>query len=44
MISYTDSKFANFWTKEVINGTFEITLNKQLNNYFQILYTKSKMV
>jgi len=34
MISYTDSKFANFWNKEVINGTFESTLNKQLKQLF----------
>ena len=34
MISYTDSNFANFWTKEVINGTFETTLNKQLKQLF----------
>ena len=34
MISYTDSKFANFWSKEVINGTFEMTLNKELKQLF----------
>ena len=34
MISYTDSKFAKYWFKEVANGTFESTLNKQLKLLF----------
>ena len=45
MISYTDSKFANFWTKEVINGTFESTLNNQLNQLFpDIIIPKAKWI
>ena len=34
MISYTDSKFANYWIKQVSEGTFETTLNKQLKQLF----------
>jgi protoporphyrinogen oxidase/cytochrome b involved in lipid metabolism len=34
MISYTDSKFANYWIKQVSEGTFEATLNKQLKQLF----------
>ena len=34
MISYTDSKFANYWIKQVSEGTFEDTLNKQLKQLF----------
>ena len=34
MISYTDSKFAKYWIKQVANGTFEKTLNKQLKLLF----------
>ena len=34
MISYTDSKFANYWTNKVIKGNFETTLNKQLKQLF----------
>ena len=34
MISYTDSKFANYWTKQVIDNTFETTLTKQLTQLF----------
>jgi cytochrome b involved in lipid metabolism len=34
MISYTDSKFANYWVKQVSEGTFEDTLNKQLKQLF----------
>jgi cytochrome b involved in lipid metabolism len=34
MISYTDSKFATYWVKQVSEGTFEDTLNKQLKQLF----------
>ena len=34
MISYTDSKFAKYWIKQVSEGTFEATLNKQLKQLF----------
>ena len=34
MISYTDSKFARYWFKQVSEGTFEDTLNKQLKQLF----------
>ena len=34
MISYTDSKFANYWTKQVIENTFEKSLLKQLTLLF----------
>ena len=34
MISYTDSKFANYWTKQVVDKTFEKTLTKQLTQLF----------
>ena len=34
MISYTDSKFAKYWLKQVSEGTFEDTLNKQLKLLF----------
>ena len=34
MISYTDSKFARYWVKQVADGTFETTLNKQLKQLF----------
>ena len=34
MISYTDSKFANYWLTQVSEGTFEATLNKQLKQLF----------
>ena len=34
MISYTDSKFAKYWVKQVADGTFEDTLNKQLKELF----------
>ena len=34
MISYTDSKFAKYWFKQVSEGTFENTLNKQLKLLF----------
>jgi cytochrome b involved in lipid metabolism len=34
MISYTDSKFAKYWFKQVSEGTFEDTLNKQLKLLF----------
>ena len=34
MISYTDSKFAKYWIKQVSEGSFEDTLNKQLNLLF----------
>jgi len=34
MISYTDSKFANYWTKQVVDKTFEKTLQKQLTQLF----------
>ena len=34
MISYTDSKFAKYWVKQVSEGTFEDTLNKQLKQLF----------
>ena len=34
MISYTDSKFAKYWFKQVSEGTFEVTLNNQLNLLF----------
>ena len=34
MISYTDSKFADYWIKQVSEGTFEDTLNKELKLLF----------
>jgi cytochrome b involved in lipid metabolism/monoamine oxidase len=34
MISYTDSKFADYWVKQVSEGTFENTLNTQLKQLF----------
>jgi len=34
MISYTDSKFAKYWFKQIANGVFETTLNKQLKLLF----------
>jgi len=34
MISYTDSKFARYWFKKMAEGTFEVTLNKQLKQLF----------
>jgi len=34
MISYTDSKFAKYWFKQIGDGTFEVTLNKQLKQLF----------
>ena len=34
MISYTDSKFARYWIKQMAEGTFETTLNKQLKQLF----------
>ena len=34
MISYTDSKFADYWIKQVSEGTFENTLNTQLKQLF----------
>ena len=34
MISYTDSKFADYWVKQVSEGTFETTLNTQLKQLF----------
>ena len=34
MISYTDSKFAKYWFKQVSEGIFEDTLNKQLKQLF----------
>ena len=34
MISYTDSKFARYWLKKMSEGTFEVTLNKQLKQLF----------
>lgn len=34
MITYTDSKFAKYWFKQVANGTFETTLTKQLKMLF----------
>ena len=34
MISYTDSKFARYWFKKMAEGTFEVTLNKQLKLLF----------
>ena len=34
MITYTDSKFAKYWFKQVANGTFETTLTKQLKILF----------
>ena len=34
MISYTDSKFADYWSKQVMKDTFENTLNKQLKELF----------
>lgn len=37
MISYTDSLFAKYWLKTIVNNTFENTLTKQLKNCFQIL-------
>lgn len=34
MISYTDSKFARYWFNKMAEGTFEVTLNKQLKLLF----------
>jgi cytochrome b involved in lipid metabolism/monoamine oxidase len=34
LISYTDSKFANYWLKYVNDGTFETILNKYLKELF----------
>ena len=34
MISYTDSKFARYWIKQMAEGSFEVTLNKQLKLLF----------
>ena len=34
MISYTDSKFAKYWVKQLADGKFEDTLNKQLKQLF----------
>lgn len=34
MISYTDSKFADYWNKHLISGNFETILNKQLKELF----------
>jgi len=34
MISYTDSKYAEYWFKQVENGTFERELNRQLSLVF----------
>ena len=34
LISYTDSIFATYWSKQVSNGTFENTLNKYLKEIF----------
>lgn len=34
MISYTDSKYARYWDKQLSNGTFEKTLIKQLKMLF----------
>jgi hypothetical protein len=34
MISYTDSKYARYWDKQLANGTFEKTLIKQLKMLF----------
>ena len=34
MISYTDSKFARYWFKKMAEGSFEVTLNKQLKQLF----------
>jgi cytochrome b involved in lipid metabolism/predicted NAD/FAD-dependent oxidoreductase len=34
MISYTDSKFARYWFNKMADGSFEVTLNKQLKLLF----------
>ena len=34
MISYTDSLFAKYWLKTIVNNTFENTLTKQLKKLF----------
>ena len=34
MISYTDGKYADYWLKHLLNGTFMTTLSKQLKQLF----------